>query len=56
MITNLFQSVGIVFTILILAAIAIISMYLSYILGIGIVILTLLFIVYHIVSTVKSQK
>ena len=56
MITNLFQSVGILFTILIIAAIAIVSMYLSYILGIGIVILTLLFIIYNILSTVKSQK
>jgi hypothetical protein len=56
MITNLFQSVGVVFTILILAAVAIVSMYISYIVGIGIVILTLVFITYHIVSTVRSHK
>lgn len=56
MITNLFQSIGVVFTILIIAAITIVSMYLSYILGIGIVILTLIFITYHILSILKSHK
>ena len=56
MITNLFQSVGVVFTILILAAVAIVSMYISYIVGIGIVILTLVFITYHIISTVRCHK
>jgi uncharacterized membrane protein YdfJ with MMPL/SSD domain len=56
MIKNLFQSVGIVFTLLIIAAVAIVSMYMSYILGIGIVILTLIFITYHIVSTVRNHK
>jgi len=56
MITNLFQSIGIVFTLLILAAVAIVSMYLSYIIGIGIVILTLIFITYHIISIVRSHK
>lgn len=56
MITNLFQSVGIVFTLLIIAVIAVISMYLSYLIGIGIVIITLVFITYHIVSTIRSHK
>lgn len=56
MITNLFQSIGIVFTILIIAAITIVSMYISYILGIGIVILTLIFVTYHIVSTIRRHK
>lgn len=56
MITNLFQSIGILFTILICAAVAIVSMYVSYILGIGVVIFTLLFIIYHIVSTVRRHK
>lgn len=56
MITNLFQSIGVVFTILIIAAITIVSMYLSYILGIGIIILTLIFITYHILSILKSHK
>lgn len=56
MITNLFQSIGVVFTILIIVAITIVSMYLSYILGIGIVILTLIFITYHILSILKSHK
>lgn len=56
MITNLFQSVGVVFTILIIAAIALISMYISYIVGIGIVILTLIFIVYHSLSIIKKSR
>ena len=56
MITNLFQSVGIVFTLLIIAAVAVVSMYISYILGIGIVILTLVFVVYHILSILKCRK
>lgn len=55
MITNLFQSIGVVFTLLIIAAVAIVSMYISYILGIGIVILTLVFITYHIISTLRKS-
>lgn len=56
MITNLFQAIGIVFTILIVAAITLVSMYISYILGIGIVILTLIFVTYHIVATIRGSK
>jgi hypothetical protein len=56
MITNLFQSIGVVFTLLIIAAIAIVSMYISYIVGIGIVILSLVFIVYHILSITRAGK
>lgn len=56
MITNLFQSVGIVFTLLIIVAVTVISMYLSYILGIGVVVLALVFIIYHVLSTIRSSS
>ena len=56
MITNLLQAIGVVFAILIVAAVAIVSMYISYLVGIGVVILSLIFIFYHIISTVRSHK
>ena len=55
MITDLFQSVGILFCILICVAIVAVVMYLSYILGIGLVIAGLLFVIYHIVSLMKRH-
>ena len=48
-----FQSVGIVFGILILIAFAIVTMYASYILGIALLILSLTFIVYYVIPLVK---
>lgn len=56
MITNLFQSLGILFSILICVAVTAVVMYLSYILGIGLVIASLLFVIYHIVSLVRRHK
>jgi hypothetical protein len=56
MITNLLQSIGVVFAILIVVALAIVSMYISYILAIGVIILSLLFITYHVISSVKECK
>lgn len=55
MITNLFQSIGVVFTLVIIAVIAVISMYFSYLIGIGIVLITLVFITYHILSVLKNR-
>lgn len=56
MITKLLQSIGIVFTLLIVVAVCLISMYLSYVLGIAAVITALVFITYHILSITKSHK
>jgi hypothetical protein len=56
MIANLLQSIGIVFTLLIIAFVVVISMYLSYIIGVSIVIIALIFITYHITSALKKNK
>lgn len=56
MITTLFQSIGVVFTLLILAAVAIVSLYISYVIGIGVVILSLIFIIYHILKIIRMNK
>lgn len=56
MITDVFQSIGIVLTIFVIVAIGLVTMYISYILGIGIIIITSVFIVYHILTTVKRHK
>lgn len=56
MITTLMQSVGLVFTIVIIAAIGLITMYLSYIIGIGFIVVTAISVVYYILSIMKSHK
>jgi len=55
MITSLFQSIGVVFTLLIIVAVVLVSMYISYLLGIGVIILSLVFITYHILATLKTD-
>ena len=56
MITTMFQAIGVVLTLLVIVVIAVVSMYLSYILGIGIILITLSFVVYHVLSTLKCRK
>lgn len=56
MITTLLQSVGVVFTILILAAVALVSMYISYVVAVGVVIVSLLFITYHALTVIRKNK
>ena len=54
--TSLLQAIGTVGLILVTVAIALICMYLSYILGIGIVIFILVYIVYSLISIAKNHK
>ena len=54
--TTIFQSVGIVFSILLLIIVTIAIMYLGYIAAIGIIILALLYIVYNLSSQVNSAS
>ncbi len=56
MIANLLQAIGAVLTLMVITAAVIASMYISYVLGIAAVIVTLVFITYHILSTLKSHK
>ena len=55
MITNLFQSLGVVFSILVLIIFTVVILYLSYVLVIGIAILSLIFIVYKLLSIAKTK-
>jgi hypothetical protein len=55
MIINIFQSIGVVFTMVLVAIIALLFIYFSYILGIGFIIITLIFVIYHIITAMKHQ-
>lgn len=56
MITNFFQSIGIVIVMVLLVVVTIMTLYVSYILGIGLVITALIFIVYQSLKTIKDCK
>jgi hypothetical protein len=51
---TMFQSIGIVFSLILLVVVTLATLYLSYIVGIGLVILSLVYITYHLLKTVKS--
>lgn len=51
---NFFQSIGIVFTLVIAVVLAIAAMYLSYIVAIALLLSALTYIVYNLLSTVKQ--
>lgn len=51
---NFFQSIGIVFTLILLVVFTIAAMYLSYIVAIALLIGALTYIVYNLLSTVKQ--
>jgi len=55
MIVNTVQSVGIVFLMILVVMTTIITVYFSYILGIGILVIGLLFVVYQLIATAKSS-
>lgn len=55
MISNLFQSIGIVVLLILIVVTTVAFMYISYILAIGGIVLILIFITYHIISTVRRQ-
>ena len=52
--TTMFQSIGIVFSLILLVVVTLATLYLSYIVGIGLVILSLVYITYNLLKTVKS--
>ena len=52
--TTLFQSLGIVLSLIILIVVTFATLYLSYIIGIGILIAGLVFITYQLLKTLKT--
>jgi len=56
MIQNLIKSVGIVFTFLLIAFLAIISMYLIYIFGIGLFIIGSIAIVFYFLQDLRNKR
>ena len=56
MIIKLFQSIGIVFSFIILILVSILAMYISYIAAIGILIIGAIFIVYNLIRFTKSTN
>lgn len=55
MITNLLQAIATVITILVCAGIALITLYVSYIIGIGLIVLSLVVVVYYCLKTAKES-
>lgn len=54
MIKNIFQSIGVVFTLIFMVVLTIATMYLSYILGIAILVMCLGVVVYYLISMLNS--
>jgi hypothetical protein len=52
MIKHLFQSIGIVFSLMLLTVVTMGTLYLTYVLGIGILLIALVFIVYTILKSI----
>ena len=52
---SLFQSIGIVFTILIIGLLALISLYISYLVALGVLIIGLVWIIYQLISLFNEQ-
>ena len=52
--TNFFQSVGITISILVFIAITLVLMYMSYILGIGLVIAGFIYVTYNVLKMAKK--
>ena len=55
MITNLLKTVGVVASFMVLAAMTIVAMYLSYIMGIGILLLLVGFVIYQVLTAIPSK-
>ena len=47
---NVFQSIGIVFTVIVIALLALVSLYVSYLLALGILLIGLIWVTYQLVS------
>lgn len=56
MVSRMLKSVGVVMTMLVFCALAIVTMYISYLLGIALLIGALLFITYHVLSIFQGHK
>lgn len=56
MISNFFKAVGTVFTIIVFLLVTLISLYISYVLAIGLLIAGSIYVAYNIYSTVDSSK
>lgn len=56
LITNLFKAVGAILLLIIAAAITIVCMYFSYLLGIGMVVVGCIYIAYHIIVAAKKPR
>jgi hypothetical protein len=54
MVMDLFKSIGIVVALVVFAVMTIAFMYISYILAIGFIIVTLIFITYYTLRTIKA--
>jgi len=54
MVSTLLQTVGVVFTSVLLVVTVVVTMYFSYLLGVGILLVGLLFVVYHLLSMLKK--
>ena len=47
---NVFQSIGIVFTVIVIALLALVSLYVSYLLALGVLLIGLVWVTYQLVS------
>lgn len=56
MLTNLLQSIGIVFSLILLVALVLVTFYFSYILAIGILLIGLIYIVYQAVGMFRQGQ
>ena len=56
MISNFFKAVGTVFTIIVFLLVTLVSLYISYVLAIGLLIAGSIYVAYNIYSTVDSSK
>lgn len=52
--TNMFKAIGAILLLIIVAAITLVCMYFSYLLGIGLVVVACIYIAYHILASIKK--
>lgn len=56
MFVNLMQTIGVVFSLLLIVVITIMIMYVSYIVGIGLLVIAFTFITYHILASLRDRR
>ena len=52
---NVFQSIGIVFTVIVIALLALVSLYVSYLFALGVLLMGLVWITYQLVSLFNEK-